>query len=1093
MKKSLSGSFIGIITIILVFIHSSANSQTLRINEFMALNESVQADEDGAFSDWIEVYNPTATAINLDGWALTDDIALPFKWKFPAVTLGAGSFLLVFASSKDRAIAGHELHTNFSLKGTGEYLALVQPTGTAATEFNPTYPEQQNNYSYGFYKDSYTFFSDPTPGKDNMLSVGRIIPAPVFNQKRGFYESPFLLRITSTIPNALIYYTTDGSVPSNTNGTLYSLPILVTTTSIIRAVAYIAGEAPGKTATQSFLFLNDVLKQSNTPTGYPTVWGPYTAIAGNAIADYEMDPELMKDATFAASVKKTLAETPTISIVTNKSNLFSNSTDPNTGGIYIYTGAPITNTTYDIGRDWERPISVEYMAKDTSFQVDCGLRLQGGHGRRPEKSPKHSFLLVFDSKYGPSKLNYPLLGKNGTQAFENIILRAGFGNTWVHQDGAARAKATYQEDIWTKDTQRAMGNPGSNSIYAHLYINGMYWGMYAPSERMDKEFAESHMGGNEDDYDVIKDYAEVSDGDILAWNSMMAMANAGLETNEKYQLIQGKNPDGTPNYNAESLVDAVNLADYMLINFYGGNTDWDHHNWSAMRNRLNPGKGFKFMCWDGEMMFTSLTTNILNENNDNCPSRVYQQLLKNADYKRLLVDRIQRHCFNNGALTPDSVAARWLLRKAQVESPISAESARWGDYRRDVHTYQIAPYALYTKEGYWTPQQNFLLNTFFPQRTGLFVAQLRTAGLFPTVDAPVFYINTKNTYQHLILSGDKLTMTASKGTIYYTTNGTDPVDWKTGSVSKSAALYTQAATLTQSAHIVARTFYNAEWSASNSRFLVITSNYSDIKVTEIQYHPLGENLIDDSGFEFIELKNTGISTLDMGGLKFTDGIEYTFPAETQLGAGEFIVLASNSNNFFSRYKFRPFAQYSGKLDNGGERVAVISPTNELVVNVDFGTSGIWPSLPDGTGYSLVPVDYNPKNNQTNGAEWRASYRVGGSPGADDVPVSALPIIPIAANNGLELAQNYPNPFSQCTYIDYQLPESAQVELSVYNLMGQKITSLIQAKQSAGLYQTAWNGCDQSNNPAPTGIYFYRICVKTGNSQQVLSRKMVLRK
>ncbi|MDD4994329.1 MAG: lamin tail domain-containing protein [Paludibacter sp.] len=1091
MKKLLSTRFVGIITVILLLVQLHSYSQTLRINEFMAQNESSLTDEDGAFSDWIEIYNPTATFINLDGWALTDDIALPFKWKFPATTIAPGNYLVVFASSKDRAIAGHELHTNFSLKATGEYLALVQPTGIATTEFNPVFPAQQSNYSYGYYKDTYTVFSDPTPGKDNMLSAGRIIPAPVFSQKHGIYESPFQLSITSTIANALIYYTTDGSVPSNTNGTLYTSAIPISTTSIIRAVAYVGGEAPGKTSTQSYLFLNDVLKQSNTPAGYPSAWGPYTAIAGNAIADYEMDPELMKDATFAANVKKTLAETPTISLVTDKANFFSPTIDPNTGGIYIYTGAPITNTTYDTGRDWERPVSFEYMAKDTSFQIDCGIRLQGGHGRRPEKSPKHSFLLVFDSKYGPSKLNYPLLDKNGTQTFENLILRAGFGNTWVHQDGAARAKATYQEDIWTKDTQRAMGHPGSNSIYAHLYINGMYWGMYAPSERMDKEFAASHMGGNEDDYDVIKDYAEVSDGNILAWNSMMSMANAGLETTEKYQLIQGKNPDGPPNYNAESLVDVVNLADYMLLNFYGGNTDWDHHNWSAMRNRLNPGKGFKFMCWDAEIMFTTLTGNVLAENNDNCPSRVYQQLLKNADFKHLLADRIQRHCFNDGVLTPDSVIARWLKRKAQVENPIYAESARWGDYRRDVHIYQVAPYALYTKEGYWTPQQNFLLNTYFPQRTSVFVSQLRTAGLFPSIDAPVFSINGKNAFQHIVSGTDKLTMTATKGTMYYTTNGTDPVDWKTGTVSKSAILYSQAIPLIQSSHIVARTFYNNEWSASNSRYYVVPANYSDIKITEIQYHPLGENLIDDSGFEFIELKNTGTSCLDMGGLKFTQGIDYTFPAETQLGAGEFIVLASNSNNFFSRYKFRPVAEYNGKLDNGGEQLVLISPTNDVVSNISYATSGIWPSSPDGTGYSLVPTDYNPKGNQTDGVTWRASYKVGGSPGTDDVPLTALSAIQIHASNGVELSQNYPNPVNQNTYIDYEIPENAFIELSIYNLVGQKISTLVHSNQFAGLNQTSWNGCDQNNNPVPNGIYFYRINVRIGNNQQTITRKMLL--
>ncbi|HRZ96623.1 MAG TPA: lamin tail domain-containing protein, partial [Paludibacter sp.] len=1075
-------------------IYSFTYAQSVRINEFMALNEATLTDENGEFSDWIEIYNPSGATVNLQGWALTDDITMPYKWVFPAITLKAGEFLIVFASSKDRAIAGSELHTNFSLKGSGEYLALVQPSGVPATEFKPAYPPQTNGFSCGFYNNNYIEFSKPTPGKDNSLSTGIVIPVPVFSKKHGFYESPFQLQITSGIANGAIYYTTDGSVPTKTNGTLYTLPINISTTTIVRAITIVEGENPGKTGTQSYLFLNNIIRQNNTPAGYPANWGPYTAIPGTAIADYEMDADLMKDATYAAAVKKALTELPTISIVTDKSHLFSSSTDPNTGGIYIYTGAPLTTTTYETGRDWERPVSFEYFDKDSTLQIDCGIRLQGGHGRRPEKSPKHSFLLVFDSKYGPSKLNYPLFGKNSCSEFENVILRAGFGNSWVHQDNAQRIKATYQEDIWTKDTQRALKHPSGNSIYAHLYINGIYWGIYAPSERMDKEFAEQYMGGNEDDYDVIKDYAEVSDGDILAWSKLMEMANAGLESNEKYQLVQGKNPDGTPNYASESLVDVVNLADYMLINFYSGNTDWDHHNWSAMRNRLNPGKGFKFLCWDVEVTLGSVNTNVLAENNDNCPSRVYQQLLKNAEFKRLFADRIQRHFFNDGLLTPDSAAARWLSRKAQIESPIICESARWGDYRRDVHQYQAGgPFLLYNKENHWVTQQNFILNTYFPQRTGKFITQLKEAGLFPTVDAPVFYINSKAAYQHLINAGDKISMTSTKGTIYYTTNGTDPVDWNTGTFNpQNAIIYSQAVPLNKSVHIIARTFYNGQWSAANKRFYVVPTDYADLKITEIHYHPLGLNLIDDSDFEFVEIKNTGVSTLDVGGLKFTEGIEYEFPSETQLGAGEFIVLASNSNNFFSRYKFRPFDEYNGKLDNAGERLVLQTQYNEKVIDFSYGTSENWPTPPDGTGYSLVPVVYNPKNNQANASDWRTSYKIGGSPGTDDIPLSAIPEIPVTSKNGVLLAQNYPNPFAGKTYIDYSIPENAYVELSVYNLTGQKITTLVNSTLSAGLHQTEWNGCDRNNKLVPEGIYFYRIVVKTGTDTVVLSRKMVVR-
>ena len=107
----------------------TGQSETLRINEFMALNQTTLTDEDGDYSDWIEIYNPTAAVIQLFGWSLTDDKTLPQKWIFPNISLNPGEYLVVFASGKDRSIAGSELHTNFRLSGDGEYLALFNPGG----------------------------------------------------------------------------------------------------------------------------------------------------------------------------------------------------------------------------------------------------------------------------------------------------------------------------------------------------------------------------------------------------------------------------------------------------------------------------------------------------------------------------------------------------------------------------------------------------------------------------------------------------------------------------------------------------------------------------------------------------------------------------------------------------------------------------------------------------------------------------------------------------------------------------------------------------------------------------------------------------
>lgn len=120
------------------------------ISEFMALNRDTIVDEDGANSDWIELHNPGDAAINLDGYHLTDRADDLNRWRLPNVSLPAGGYLTVFASSKDRAVAASELHTNFSLSGDGEYLALVEPDGaTIVQEFNPAFPSQFDDVSYG--------------------------------------------------------------------------------------------------------------------------------------------------------------------------------------------------------------------------------------------------------------------------------------------------------------------------------------------------------------------------------------------------------------------------------------------------------------------------------------------------------------------------------------------------------------------------------------------------------------------------------------------------------------------------------------------------------------------------------------------------------------------------------------------------------------------------------------------------------------------------------------------------------------------------------------------------------------------------------
>ncbi len=129
---------------------SAPPTERLYITEFMAANTRTLLDRDREYSDWIELYNGGDTAINLNGWCLTDDRNRLDQWRFPAVTLGPSEFAIVFASGKNRRAPGAELHTNFKLDAGGEYLALVRPDGkTIAMEFAPRFPAQAADASYG--------------------------------------------------------------------------------------------------------------------------------------------------------------------------------------------------------------------------------------------------------------------------------------------------------------------------------------------------------------------------------------------------------------------------------------------------------------------------------------------------------------------------------------------------------------------------------------------------------------------------------------------------------------------------------------------------------------------------------------------------------------------------------------------------------------------------------------------------------------------------------------------------------------------------------------------------------------------------------
>ena len=226
----------------------------LVINEFMASSDSGIVDENGDFSDWIEIYNPTGQAVNLQGWSLTDDTTALDKWSFPDLTLGSDEYLVIFASSKDRTDG--ELHTNFKLSLSGEYLGLTNTSQQVVHDYGLAYPAQTKNISYGLVDaqvNTGTTFTTASPGGENLQP--EITDLVTFSKTAGSFTSNFSLTLSTVLPDGKIYYTTDGSEPT-TNSTFYfgsSIP--VNTTMNVRAMVAKTGYSDSRISSASYVKL----------------------------------------------------------------------------------------------------------------------------------------------------------------------------------------------------------------------------------------------------------------------------------------------------------------------------------------------------------------------------------------------------------------------------------------------------------------------------------------------------------------------------------------------------------------------------------------------------------------------------------------------------------------------------------------------------------------------------------------------------------------------------------------------------------------------------------------------------------------------
>ncbi|MCF3648318.1 CotH kinase family protein [Synoicihabitans lomoniglobus] len=273
------------------------------ITEFMADNDSVLADEDGEYEDWIEIYNPESVAIDLSGWALTDTADKMDKWVFPAVIIAPGDYLVVFASSKDRVDPSGNLHTNFGLKAGGEYLGLVKSDlVTVVSEFAPEYPAQITDVSYGISAPDPTsgnrvegYFEEATPGGRNGGASSLILTESVeFSSDSTTFYDLLELKMAGANGGQLIRY--EVAPPSEVGGAIeepsehsavYTSPLEIRDSVVVRAAVFSSdGSRHGVVSTVQFLKLD---RDSSLRVGDFTSSLPLLIIDDHGLGEFGKD------------------------------------------------------------------------------------------------------------------------------------------------------------------------------------------------------------------------------------------------------------------------------------------------------------------------------------------------------------------------------------------------------------------------------------------------------------------------------------------------------------------------------------------------------------------------------------------------------------------------------------------------------------------------------------------------------------------------------------------------------------------------------------------------------------------------------------
>lgn len=539
------------------------------INEMMTNNQNSITDADGDHSDWIELFNTTASPVNLNGYKLSDNIDSLNKWLIPNYTLGPGNFIRIWCSGKNRLST--PFHTNFSIDSQGEGIFLSDPSGTVIDNIGAVYLPP--DVSYGHLPNgsgNLVYLSVATPAASNNAASGlsgALDQKPSFGTPGGFYTDSLYVSLSHIDPSVTIRYTLDGSDPTE-QSPAYSSPILVRNRagdtnyySMIRTCYKVHFWLPDWNVPAGEVFKSTVIRARAFKSGF--LPGPVQT------QTYFVDPAMFSR----------YGSLPVVSVVSDPRNLFNDTT-----GIYVPGITYVPNTFQaNYYQDWKRPANIEmYMpGGQPAFNSNFKISINGISSR---SSPQKGLNVNASTDYGDSKIRYPLFANTPGKArlidsFDRIKLRA-----W----GSDRDKALFRDAYSTAFMHRSALDYEAYRPCV-VFINGEYWGLQEIRERnRAASFYEEHylIDSKNPGVDVVDLQShEPIEGDTAEWNAL-------------YNFIITQNLADTANFNyVESKVDLNSLLLHYMFSIYFARGDWPIQNEAVWRPRTNDGK-WKWIMWD---------------------------------------------------------------------------------------------------------------------------------------------------------------------------------------------------------------------------------------------------------------------------------------------------------------------------------------------------------------------------------------------------------------------------------------------------------------------------------------------------------------